>query len=101
MTTRRDGEVVEDASFPTLKECPPISRYIFHDQSKSGFRDDPLLGKLSEFDHVILSSHIAFYTDQVGKNTWPNIIFSYSIDASSSTLVYTIKSLTQWAELRN
>ena len=65
MTTRRDGEVVEDATFPTLKECPPISRYIFHDQSKSGFRDDPLLGKLSEFDHVILSSHIAFYTDQV------------------------------------
>ena len=44
-----------------------VPRYIFHDQSKSGFRDDPLLGRLAEFDHVILSSHIAFYTDQVGK----------------------------------
>ena len=39
-------------------------KYIFHDQSKSGFRDDPLLGKLAQFEHVILSSHIAFYTDQ-------------------------------------
>ena len=38
--------------------------YIFHDKSKVGFRDDPNLAKLAQFDHVILSSHIAFYTDQ-------------------------------------
>ena len=52
-----------------------VFRYIFHDQSKSGFRDDPLLGRLAEFDHVILSSHIAFYTDQVkAKSTVLEII---------------------------
>jgi len=39
-------------------------KYIFHDKSKAGFRDDPDLAKLSQFEHVILSSHIAFYTDQ-------------------------------------
>jgi len=39
-------------------------KYIFHDKSKAGFRDDPDLGKLAQFEHVILSSHIAFYTDQ-------------------------------------
>ena len=39
-------------------------KYIFHDKSKAGFRDDPDLARLSQFEHVILSSHIAFYTDQ-------------------------------------
>ena len=39
-------------------------RYIFHDQSSTGFRDHPDLGRLAEMDNVILSSHIAFYTDQ-------------------------------------
>ena len=40
------------------------ARYIFHDQSSTGFRDHPDLGRLAEMDNVILSSHIAFYTDQ-------------------------------------
>ena len=39
-------------------------KYIFHDQSKEGFRDHPDLGRLAMMDNVILSSHIAFYTDQ-------------------------------------
>jgi len=39
-------------------------KYIFHDKSKAGFRDDPDLARLAQFEHVILSSHIAFYTDQ-------------------------------------
>ena len=39
-------------------------KYIFHDKSKAGFRDHPDLGRLAEMDNVILSSHIAFYTDQ-------------------------------------
>jgi len=39
-------------------------KYIFHDKSKGGFREDPDLAKLAQFEHVILSSHIAFYTDQ-------------------------------------
>ena len=39
-------------------------KYIFHDQSKKGFREHPDLGRLAEMDNVILSSHIAFYTDQ-------------------------------------
>jgi len=39
-------------------------KYIFHDKSKEGFKDDPNLAKLATFEHVILSSHIAFYTDQ-------------------------------------
>ena len=39
-------------------------KYIFHDQSKQGFREHPDHGRLAEMDNVILSSHIAFYTDQ-------------------------------------
>ena len=39
-------------------------KYIFHDKSSAGFRDHPDLGRLAEMDNVILSSHIAFYTDQ-------------------------------------
>ena len=39
-------------------------KYIFHDQSKKGFREHPDLGRLADMDNVILSSHIAFYTDQ-------------------------------------
>ena len=39
-------------------------KYIFHDQSKKGFREHPDLGRLAEMENVILSSHIAFYTDQ-------------------------------------
>jgi len=39
-------------------------KYIFHDKSKEGFKDHPDLAKLATFEHVILSSHIAFYTDQ-------------------------------------
>jgi len=39
-------------------------KYIFHDKSQDKFRDDPDLGRLAQFEHVILSSHIAFYTDQ-------------------------------------
>eukprot|EP00088_Acartia_fossae_P022192 TRINITY_DN23454_c0_g1_i1.p1 TRINITY_DN23454_c0_g1~~TRINITY_DN23454_c0_g1_i1.p1 ORF type:complete len:123 (-),score=47.44 TRINITY_DN23454_c0_g1_i1:159-527(-) len=39
-------------------------KYIFHDKSKEGFKEDPNLAKLATFEHVILSSHIAFYTDQ-------------------------------------
>ena len=40
-------------------------KYIFHDKSKEGFKDNRDLAKLATFEHVILSSHIAFYTDQV------------------------------------
>ena len=40
-------------------------KYIFHDKSKEGFQEHPDLAKLATFEHVILSSHIAFYTDQV------------------------------------
>ncbi|XP_023344956.1 uncharacterized protein LOC111714140 isoform X2 [Eurytemora carolleeae] len=39
-------------------------KYIFHDKSKEGFQEHPDLAKLATFEHVILSSHIAFYTDQ-------------------------------------
>ena len=44
-------------------------KYIFHDKSKDGFKEHPDLAKLSQFEHVILSSHIAFYTDQVIRET--------------------------------
>ena len=40
-------------------------KYIFKDMTKQGFKDDPELGKLVTYDNVIISSHIAFYTDQV------------------------------------
>ena len=39
-------------------------KYIFHNKSKKGFRDHPDLGLLAQMNNVILSSHIAFYTDQ-------------------------------------
>jgi len=39
-------------------------KYIFHDRSETGFKEDPILAKLASFKNVILSSHIAFYTDQ-------------------------------------
>lgn len=39
-------------------------KYIFHNKSKDGFREDPYLAKLAQHPNVILSSHIAFYTDQ-------------------------------------
>jgi len=39
-------------------------KFIFHDKSKEGFKHHPDLAELATFEHVILSSHIAFYTDQ-------------------------------------
>ena len=38
--------------------------FIFHDKSKQGFKHHPHLAELATFENVILSSHIAFYTDQ-------------------------------------
>jgi len=52
-------------------------KYIFHDQSKSGFRDDPDLAKLAQFEHVILSSHIAFYTDQAVEQITAKTLSNY------------------------
>ena len=50
-------------------------KYIFHDMSRDGFKQDPMLEKLATFENVILSSHIAFYTDQVQKQTIRNKTF--------------------------
>jgi len=52
-------------------------KYIFHDKSKAGFRDDPLLGRLAQFEHVILSSHIAFYTDQAVEQITAKTVENY------------------------
>jgi len=52
-------------------------RYIFHDQSSAGFRDDPDLAKLVKFDHCILSSHIAFYTDQAVEQITAKTLSNY------------------------
>ena len=51
--------------------------YIFHDKSKAGFRDDPDLARLAQFEHVILSSHIAFYTDQAVQQITAKTIENY------------------------
>jgi len=53
-------------------------KYIFHDKSKTGFRDDPLLAKLATFEHVILSSHIAFYTDQAVEQITAKTLANYN-----------------------
>ena len=69
------GEIVEIPSLIRALESGKLwgcaldvfegeKKYIFHDQSKKGFREHPDLGRLAEMDNVILSSHIAFYTDQ-------------------------------------
>ena len=69
------GEIVEISALISALESGKLwgcaldvfegeTKYIFHDQSKKGFREHPELGKLAEMDNVILSSHIAFYTDQ-------------------------------------
>jgi len=52
-------------------------KYIFHDKSKAGFRDDPDLARLAQFEHVILSSHIAFYTDQAVEQITEKTIENY------------------------
>jgi len=52
-------------------------KYIFHDQSNTGFREDPLLAKLATFEHVILSSHIAFYTDQAVEQITAKTLSNY------------------------
>jgi len=52
-------------------------KYIFHDKSQEGFRDDPILAKLAQFEHVILSSHIAFYTDQAVEQITAKTLSNY------------------------
>jgi len=52
-------------------------KYIFHDKSKAGFRDDPDLNRLAQFEHVILSSHIAFYTDQAVEQITAKTLSNY------------------------
>jgi len=52
-------------------------KYIFHDKSQDKFRDDPDLGRLSQFEHVILSSHIAFYTDQAVEQITAKTLSNY------------------------
>jgi len=52
-------------------------KYIFHDKSKAGFRDNPDLARLAQFEHVILSSHIAFYTDQAVEQITAKTIENY------------------------
>merc|ERR1712112_206311 len=52
-------------------------KYIFHDKSQDKFRDDPDLGRLAQFEHVILSSHIAFYTDQAVEQITAKTLSNY------------------------
>jgi len=52
-------------------------KYIFHDKSKAGFREDPDLARLAQFEHVILSSHIAFYTDQAVEQITEKTLSNY------------------------
>jgi len=53
-------------------------KYIFKDMSKVGFKDDPDLGKLALFDNVIISSHIAFYTDQAVEQITEKTLSNYN-----------------------
>jgi len=52
-------------------------KYIFHDKSKEGFKDHPDLAELATFEHVILSSHIAFYTDQAVEQITAKTLSNY------------------------
>ena len=38
--------------------------FIFKDMHEKGFKDFPLLDELSQMHNVIISSHVAFYTDE-------------------------------------
>ena len=38
--------------------------FLFKDMSSQGFRNHPDLKELAKMDNVIMSSHIAFYTDE-------------------------------------
>ena len=60
--------IIKDAKY--LESFKGEKKYIFHDKSADGFKDDPDLAKLTTFDNVKLSSHIAFYTDQVNLMKW-------------------------------
>jgi len=52
-------------------------KFIFHDKSKEGFKEDPVIQKLAQFDNVILSSHIAFYTDQAVEQITAKTLSNY------------------------
>lgn len=52
-------------------------KYIFHDKSKEGFREDPYLARLAQHPNVILSSHIAFYTDQAVEQITDKTLINY------------------------
>ena len=67
-------------------------KYIFHDKSKDGFKDDPNLAKLATYEHVILSSHIAFYTDQVHNYTLCDIYYQRAMTQNEVTC----DSFTMW-----
>jgi len=51
--------------------------YIFQD-NPGGFAADPDLEKLASYDNVILSSHIAFYTDQAIKEITDKTLHNYN-----------------------
>jgi D-lactate dehydrogenase len=53
-------------------------KYIFKDMTKQGFKDDPELGKLVTYDNVIISSHIAFYTDQAVEQITTKTLSNYN-----------------------
>jgi len=53
-------------------------KYIFKDMTKEGFANDPDLGKLVTYDNVIISSHIAFYTDQAVEQITAKTLSNYN-----------------------
>jgi hypothetical protein len=56
---------------------------------QEGFRDDPYLARLAQHPNVILSSHIAFYTDQVAI-----LCQEFMLDScASSTYVWPVDEL--------
>jgi len=53
-------------------------KFIFKDMTKKGFKDHPELAKLVTFDNVVLSSHIAFYTDQAVEQITAKTLHNYN-----------------------
>jgi len=52
-------------------------KFIFKDMTKQGFKNHPELAKLVTYDNVVLSSHIAFYTDQAVEQITAKTLHNY------------------------
>merc|ERR1712135_115236 len=69
-------KTVPNAEYVALDVFEGEKAFMFKDMSEKGFENHPELEELASMDNVIMSSHIAFYTDesvrQITEKTFEN-----------------------------